>query len=109
MTTGRMLLSEAKSNVRQVLSHVLGRRFSNGHQLAYNCSRVSNNKVDCGPQWWFGANANDYYGDVTVWLLVQDGQVKWADRYAMRWVNDECYWHSGHRGRCHVWTKRGAW
>ncbi|MGH2868014.1 MAG: S1 family peptidase [Solirubrobacteraceae bacterium] len=110
VTTGRMLPNEAKSDARQVLSHVLGRRFTNGHQLAYNCSRVSTNKFDCAPQWWFGdVNANDYYGDVTVWLLVQNGQVEWSDHYAIHWVNDWCYWHSGHRSRCRIWTKRGAW
>jgi hypothetical protein len=101
LTTGRMLLNAAKSDVHQVLAHVFGRRFSKGHNLSYNCSRVSTNKFDCGPQWWFGAtNANDYYGDISVRLLVQDGQIEWTDHYAIHWVNDRCYWHSGHRSRC---------
>ena len=44
-----------------------------------------------------------------VYFFGAGNKVYLSDKYTVHWVNDQCYFHSGHRRRCRVHTKRGSW
>ena len=79
------------------------RRFKAGRQKRIRCSRVEREKVKCSVSWWQGPN--DYYGTITVYLTVSENEFVWVDRYRIHWVNDHCWFDSGHRGRCSIHTQ----
>jgi secreted trypsin-like serine protease len=96
--------AEAKLLARRVLKGEFGRTWTKGHPQTFKCSRTSATKFNCFVQWWSGPD--DYGGNVYVWDV---GQKDWNDRYSFTWVNDHCYYHSGHRKSCHVWSRSGQW
>ena len=55
--------------------------------------------VRCGLAWFFGAN--DYYGTVSVRYALLRSSVVWKGSYAIHWVNDHCWFESGHRAELH--------
>ena len=82
--------------------------FGRGDAYRTSCSRVSGIKISC--QVNFSSGLNDYYGSVTIhYLFGPKAQVEWTDNYVVRSVNERCYFHSGHRTRCRIQTKRGSW
>lgn len=97
----------ARSHARQVLSGVFDRIFARREAYDVSCSRVSATRFKCGVT--FSSGPRDYYGNVTVFYeFGSDGKVYWSDDYTMRWVNDYCYFHSGHRRSCKIKVKRGT-
>ena len=100
----------ARRYVRETVVGALGGRARPAHEYTAKCVRVSSTRIVCGVQFWNGPN--DYYGSATVYYVhstLSDDGVGWRDTYALHWVNDECYYHSGHRNQCPVHTKRGTW
>lgn len=95
---------QAEAFVRRGLTEDFGATFT--HRLYYRakCHRINGAKVECGVSWSHGPN--DFYGWVTVYYVLENAEVLWNDRYAIHWVNDHCYFHSRHRGRCRVHTRR---
>ena len=109
-TLPTMTLSDAKSYVRQTLAGALSWRFKPPHGYTARCRRTSSTRFTCGIQFWHGPN--DYYGSVTVYYVpstLDGGGVGWRDNYTLHWVNDQCYFHSGHPQTCAVHTRRGSW
>lgn len=107
-TLPRLAISDARRDVSKTLDGILRRTFSHAHAYRTSCYRDSSVKVGCGISFWSGAN--DYGGTVTIhYLFGSDGRVYWSDSYVLRWVDDECYFHSGHPKRCQVSLKRGSW
>jgi secreted trypsin-like serine protease len=103
-----MRLSDARSYVRQTLVGVFGRTFRRGHQYSARCHRRSAASFRCDVAWWYGPN--DYYGQVAIYFVTGSASdVEWANRYAISWVNDRCYWHSHHPQRCAKRKVRGSW
>ena len=103
-----MTLSVARSDARRTLSGALGKVFKREDSYKTSCSRVSSTRFNCG--FTFSSGSNDYYGNVIVYYANGSvGKVYWTDHYTVRWVNDYCYFHSGHRRGCTIHTKRGSW
>jgi hypothetical protein len=101
-----MTLSDARSFVRTTLRDAFPRTFNRAHQYVVKCSRISSIRFSCGVGYWSGPN--DYYGRVVVFYELISGKVYWSDSYDIRWVNDECYFHSGHPGRCAIHRAHGS-
>jgi secreted trypsin-like serine protease len=80
-----------------------GSRFTKSSEKQISCRRVGKPKVQCGVAWYQGGN--DYYGTVTVFYAIRKNAVVWDDHYKIHWVNDRCYFHSGHRASCVVHTR----
>jgi secreted trypsin-like serine protease len=99
-----MSIARAKSLVSQSLSEELGSRWIRGGGKRIRCERIEREKVKCGVSWWQGPN--DYWGTITVYFLQEQGIVYWNDRYKIHFVNDYCWWHSGHRQTCVIRTFR---
>jgi trypsin len=68
-----------------------------------SCRRASKSKVKCGVAWFQGGD--DYYGTVTIFYSIRQNAVDWDDHYKIQWVNDRCYFRSGHRQTCKVHTR----
>jgi secreted trypsin-like serine protease len=97
-----MSLSRGRTLVARSLGEELGSRWKNGRGKRIGCRRIDREKVKCGVSWWQGPN--DYWGTVTVFFLQEQGIVYWNDRYRIHFVNDYCWWHSGHRQTCVIRT-----
>jgi secreted trypsin-like serine protease len=78
-------------------------RFQHGTQKRIGCVRVEREKVKCGVSWYQGGN--DYYGTITVYFALYRNTVVWNDRYKIHWVDDQCWFHSGHRETCVIRTR----
>jgi secreted trypsin-like serine protease len=103
-----MTLGQAKQYVRQTVVGALGQRAKPAHSYTAKCSRRSATRFTCAVQFWH--SANDYYGNVTVYLdSGPNGLSEWTDTYTLHWVNTQCYLHSGHPQRCAVHTRHGTW
>jgi len=73
-----------------------------------SCTRVASTRFSCA--FTFSSGPSDYYGTVIVYYTNgSGGKVYWTDRYTVHWVNDYCYFRSGHPHRCRIHTKRGSW
>ena len=106
-TLPQMTLGSARSYTKQTLTGVLGKTFKHRHQYQPSCARATSTRFGCDFRFWTGPN--DYYGKVSVWFVFGSGDsVDWTDHYTIHWVNDHCYYHSGHRRRCKIHTKRGS-
>jgi secreted trypsin-like serine protease len=99
-------LSRGKASLyaRQGLAEGLGSRFSRRRQYRATCEEVNSSKQRCGVQWTSGPN--DYYGYITIYYAFSEGRLVWGDRYTIHWVNDYCYFDSGHPRRCTIHTAR---
>lgn len=99
-----MSLSRARTLLARSLGEDLGSRWKRGRGKRIGCERIEREKVKCGVSWWQGPN--DYWGGITVYFLQEQGIVYWNDRYKIHFVNDYCWWHSGHRQTCVIRTFR---
>lgn len=103
----RMSRAFARSHTRRVLTGVFHRAFTRGHSYKVSCSRVAAPRFNCAAN--FSSGPNDYYGNVIVYYTFgAKNVVYWSDRYTMRWVNDYCYFRSGHRRACRIRVRRGV-
>ena len=105
----RMTLATARAFTRNTLAGALGKPFKRGHALRTACHRSSSTRYSCGFK--FSYRGNDYYGNISVFYVygAKGTKVFWTDKYMIHWVNDDCYFHSGHRGSCAVHSKHGVW
>ncbi len=104
----RLTIAAARSYARQTLAARLRKVFKARVHFTLSCRRASSTRANCG--FTFSSRQNFYYGNVTVYYASGSaGKVYWANRYTIHWVNDYCYFRSGHRGSCKVHTKRGSW
>jgi secreted trypsin-like serine protease len=99
-----MSLSRARALAARSLGEELGSRWKRAQGKRMGCERIEREKVKCGVSWWQGPN--DYWGTITVYFLQEQGIVYWNDRYKIRFVNDYCWWRSGHRQTCVIRTFR---
>jgi Trypsin len=102
-----MTLGEARRDVRQTVVGALGGRAKPANSYSTRCSRRSSARFTCAVN--FSHGPNDYYGTVTVYFVSGPGGLtEWTDSYTLHWVNDGCYFHSGHPNRCTIHTRRGT-
>jgi len=96
--------SRAKELVRAGLGHDFGRRYTRSVEKRFGCKRRAKAKIKCKVSWYQGGN--DYWGTVTVYYAIVGNSVGWFYRYTINWVNNHCYFYSGHRSSCKIHTKR---
>ncbi|MGV1050291.1 MAG: S1 family peptidase [Solirubrobacterales bacterium] len=77
--------------------------FTKASDKRIRCRRLDKAKVQCGVAWYQGGN--DYYGTVTVFYAIRKNAVDWGDHYRIHWVDDRCYFRSGHRQSCVIHTR----
>lgn len=98
----RLTLSRAKRDTFSVVrtDPRLGPRFRARLDYEVSCRSNSRTSANCTVSWhqW----PNDYRGSVTIFEEWKGSTPVWNYRYTIRSVNDECYLHPGHRGRCPV-------
>lgn len=86
------------------LEEQLGSRFQHGQERQIRCARQSKARLKCGITWFQGAD--DYFGTTTVFYAIRHNVVLAGVHFTVHWVNDQCYFHSGHRASCQVQTKK---
>ncbi len=100
-----LTIPKAKTLVGQTLANAFGNRFTHSFGTRVACERSGAQRVRCGLAWFFGAN--DYYGTVNVNYAFLRNSVIWKGKYAIHWVNDHCWFESGHRQTCTIHTRHG--
>jgi secreted trypsin-like serine protease len=78
-------------------------RFTKASEKRISCRRAAKARVKCGVAWYQGGD--DYYGTITIFYAIRQNAVAWDDHYKIHWVNDFCYFRSGHRASCVVHTR----
>jgi trypsin len=78
--------------------------FLHGHEQSIGCERKAKERVRCVVTWYKGAN--DYFGRITIFYAIRHNIVLAGSHYAVHAVNDNCYFHSGHRESCRILTKQ---
>jgi len=86
-----------------VLEEAFKERFARGQEKAIRCKRQDKSQLKCGLTWFEGPN--DYYGRVNVFHAIRHNVVLAGAHYAVHWVNDNCYFHSGAPESCRVHSK----
>ncbi|HEX4305136.1 MAG TPA: serine protease [Solirubrobacterales bacterium] len=99
-------LSRERSEELSALSMVeaFGDAFRHGQETSIRCARLAKARAKCGVTWFQGPN--DYFGEVTVFYAIRKNVVLAGVHYTIDWVNDRCYFHSGHPQSCKVQTKK---
>jgi len=85
------------------LEEAFGPKFLHAQEPRINCDRKSRARLKCGVTWFQGAD--DYFGTTTVAYAIRKNVVLAVFHFSVQWVNDQCYFHSGHRASCKVQTK----
>ncbi len=86
------------------LEEAFGPKFQHAQEPRINCDRKSKARLKCGVTWFQGAD--DYFGTTTVSYAIRKNVVLAVFHFSVQWVNDQCYFHSGHRASCKVQTKQ---
>jgi secreted trypsin-like serine protease len=86
------------------MEEAFGPKFRHAQEKSIRCDRLAKARLKCGVNWFQGPN--DYYGKVTVFFAIHRNVVLVGVHYTVHWVNDRCYFHSGHPRTCPIQTKR---
>jgi secreted trypsin-like serine protease len=84
-------------------AHDFRRHFTRASERRIQCHRRAKAKVKCEVSWYQGGD--DYWGTVTISYQVTREGIGISFRYAVNWVNNHCYFYSGHRASCKIQTK----
>jgi secreted trypsin-like serine protease len=87
------------------LEEAFGPKFLHAQEPSIHCDRKSKARLQCGVTWFQGVD--DYFGTTTVAYAIRKNVVLAVFHFQVQWVDDQCYFHSGHRASCKVQTKRG--
>ncbi len=87
-----------------VLEEAMNERFARGQEKTIRCERQGKSKLKCGLTWFQGPN--DYYARTNVFYAIQHNVVLAGAHYAVHWVNDQCYFHSGAPESCRIHSKK---
>ena len=79
------------------------RHFLRSTDRQIRCIQLAKARVKCAVAWFQGGD--DYYGTISTKYVLSRGSVAWDYSFRIRWVNDRCYFHSGHRKSCKVHSK----
>ena len=85
------------------LEEAFGPKFVHAQEPRIHCDRKSKARLKCGVTWFQGAD--DYFGTTTVAYAIRKNVVLAVFHFNVQWVNDQCYFQSGHRASCKVQTK----
>jgi secreted trypsin-like serine protease len=87
------------------LEEAFGPKFTHGQEPRIKCDRKSKARLKCAVSWFQGPD--DYFGTTDVSYAIKKNVVLAVFHFKVQWVNDHCYFHSGHPAACRVQTKRG--
>jgi secreted trypsin-like serine protease len=87
------------------LEEAFGPKFLHAREPRIHCDRQGKARLKCGVTWYQGPN--DYFGTTNVSYAIRRNVVLAVFHFSVHWVNDRCYFHSGHRNSCPVQTKHG--
>jgi secreted trypsin-like serine protease len=87
------------------LEEAFGPKFVHAQEPQIHCDRKGKARLKCGVTWYQGPN--DYFGTTNVSYAIRKNVVLAVFHFDVHWVNDQCYFHSGHRSTCQVQTKSG--
>ncbi len=87
------------------LEEAFGPRFRHAQEPQIHCDRKGKARLTCGVTWYQGPN--DYFGTTDVFFAIRKNVVLAFFHYSLHWVNDRCYFHSGHRATCRVQSLHG--
>jgi secreted trypsin-like serine protease len=87
-----------------VLEEAFKDRFARGQEKTIRCERQGKSQLKCGLNWFEGPN--DYYGRVNVFYAIRHNVVLVGAHYAVHWVDDSCYFHSGDPASCRIHSKQ---
>jgi secreted trypsin-like serine protease len=87
------------------MEEAFGPKFLHGQEKTIKCERLAKARLKCGVTWFQGPN--DYFGKITVFYAIRHNVVLVGFHFNVHWVDDQCYFHSGHRAACRVQTKHG--
>jgi trypsin len=87
------------------LEEAFGPKFLHAQEPRIHCDRKSKARLQCGVSWFVGAD--DYFGTTTVSYAIRRNVVLAVFHFKVQWVDDQCYFHSGHPASCGIQTKRG--
>ena len=99
----RLTIGQARHYVALALRGDFRYRYQRGRSKRTRCRQIEREKVKCGVSWFQGPN--DYYGTITIYYLRGRETLFWSDRYRIHWVNDYCWYRSGHRRLCRIHTR----
>lgn len=85
------------------MEEAFGPKFAHGQEKTIKCERLAKARLKCGITWFQGPN--DYFGRITVFYAIRHNVVLAGVHYTVHWVDDHCYFHSGHRQACKVQTE----
>jgi secreted trypsin-like serine protease len=85
------------------LEEAFGPKFAHAKEPRIHCDRKSKARLQCGVTWFQGAD--DYFGTTTVSYAIRKNVVLAVFHFKVQWVDDKCYFHSGHRASCKIQTK----
>jgi secreted trypsin-like serine protease len=86
------------------MEEAFGPKFLHGQEKTVKCDRLAKARLKCDVTWFQGPN--DYFGNVTVFYAIRHNVVLAGVHYMVNWVNDRCYFHSGHPQSCRIETKK---
>lgn len=85
------------------MEEAFGPKFLHGREKTIRCDRLAKARLKCGVTWFQGPS--DYFGRITVFYAIRHNVVLAGVHYTVHWVDDRCYFHSGHPQACPVQTK----
>jgi secreted trypsin-like serine protease len=85
------------------MEEAFGSKFLHGQEQTIRCEHLAKARQKCGVTWFQGPD--DYFGRVTVFYAIRRNVVLAGVHYTVHWVNDRCYFHSGHPQTCPIQTK----
>jgi V8-like Glu-specific endopeptidase len=86
------------------MEEAYGDVFAKGQEIKIECARLAKARAKCIVTWFQGPA--DYFGTVTPFFAIQHNVVLAGFHYTVHAVNDQCYFHSGHKGSCPIETKQ---
>jgi secreted trypsin-like serine protease len=86
------------------MEEAFGPKFLHGQEKTIKCVRLAKARLKCGVTWFQGPD--DYFGKITVFYSIRHNVVLAGVHFTVHWVNDHCYFHSGHRQSCKIQTKK---
>ena len=97
-------VARAKELAGVGFAHDFRQRFTRSSEKRIACKRRAKAKIKCQVSWYQGGD--DYFGTVTVYYSIVHNTIAWNFTYTISWVNNHCYFYSGHRASCKIHTKQ---
>jgi len=86
-----------------LMEEAFGPAFLHGQERTIRCDLLTKARRRCGVTWYQGPD--DYFGRITIFYAIRHNVVLAGAHYKIHWVDDHCYFHSGHPQACPVQTK----